>query len=152
MNGQCFLFCPHASSLFSSTRQFEYYNAVTLEVLECGKSAFPLSQGWLLLLAVGCIFLFSNFFFSWSIVASQCCIGFFCTERWISCRYLYAPSFLDFFFFTFLFIYFGSAGSHCCTWAASGCGKWASPHGSPSRWGAQALGCSGFSGGGTCAQ
>ena len=35
--------------------------------------------------------------FYWRIVALQCCVGFYCTARWISHTYTYVPSLWDFF-------------------------------------------------------
>ena len=139
MNGQCFLFCLHASSLFSSTRQFEYYNVVTLEILEYDKSDFPLSQGLLLLLAAGCICLFNNFF---SLVYS-CFPALYWFLLYSKVNQLYVFICPLFFggFFTFLFIYFWLCwilllhmGSLV---VASYCGRF-------SCWGAQALGCTGL--------
>ena len=36
-----FLVSLNVSQFLLNNRQFEYYNVVTLEILECGKSDFP---------------------------------------------------------------------------------------------------------------
>ena len=45
----------------------------------------------------GALSSFSFFpFFNWSIVVLQCCVSFYCITKWISYRYTYIISFLDF--------------------------------------------------------
>jgi len=39
---------------------------------------------------------FLKFIFNWKIIALQCCTGFFCTITWISHKYTYVPSLLNF--------------------------------------------------------